>query len=248
MTSVATGFIYGDTITPEWRRSYNNMLMQDLLSTKRIVMEHSLYAAPGEEAEARNKIIKLFLNQDPKAEWLFLMDTNVVFAMDILDKLLINAGPEKPIIGALQFKTVPADINPTGVQSFNVEPMIYVYRGDDIYTVNDYVFDLIMKCSAVPASCMLIHRSVLADPRWLDDRHPLPWFRQTVRKGTFVEDFHRFCGKAEELGYPIHVNTSARTGRVIKATIDEEVFLRMTRPQVLKENANKTIYKSVPVS
>jgi hypothetical protein len=223
------------------------MLMQDLLSNKRIVMEHSLYAGPGEESEARNKIINLFLTQEPKAEWLFLMDTNIIFPIDILDKLLINAGPDKPIISALVFKTVPADFNPIGAQAFNIEPMIYVYRGDEVYTVNDYVFDFIMKCSAAPASCMLIHRSVLEDKRWLDDRHPLPWFRQTVRKGKFVEDYHRFCDKAGEFGYPVHVNTAARTGTMVRAAIDEEMFLRATRPQVLKENANKTIYKSVPV-
>jgi hypothetical protein len=227
--SVVLGFCYGNTITPEWRRSYNNLLINDLLTTKNIIAEHSAHAGPEGIAEARCKVVKMFLEIEPYAEWLFFTDTDAVFPVTILDTLLKSASKEAPIVGALSFRLVEGDMNPTGAASFVLEPMIYAYRGDDIYTINDYVPDTVLRCSAVSIHAMLIHRSVLEDPRWLEDRHPLPWFRTSVRKGKLISDFHFFCNKAGDFGYPVHVNTAAKTAHVKPIHLDEDLFQKMNR-------------------
>lgn len=82
-----------------------------------------------------------------------------------------------------------------------------------------------MQVNATGAHCLLIHRSVLADSRWADDKHPLPWFRVGVRNSEEVSEDQFFCIKAQSLGYPIWVDTAAKTGHVKTFIADEQLYL-----------------------
>ena len=79
--------------------------------------------------------------------------------------------------------------------------------------------------NATGAHCLLIHRSVLTDPRWREDGHPLPWFRSAVRLGREVSEDQFFCVRAQALGFPVHVHTGIKTGHVKTFVASEELYL-----------------------
>jgi len=79
----------------------------------------------------------------------------------------------------------------------------------------------------LPTHCMLIHRSVLEDPRWHDDGHFHPWFRMSEYGGKEMSEDLFFCWKANELGYPIHANTKAKTGHEKHLVFDEDLYLKV---------------------
>ena len=88
----------------------------------------------------------------------------------------------------------------------------------------DYPRDQVVSVDSTGAACVLIHRSVLEDKRWLTPEHPFPWFRETVFDGKPCSEDHFFFAKARHLGFPIHVDTAAKTGHVKPQVIDEDFF------------------------
>jgi hypothetical protein len=53
----------------------------------------------------------------------------------------------------------------------------------------------------------------------------LPWFRESVLHGKVCSEDHFFCLTAGSFGYPIHLDTAAKTGHVKSFVADEDVFL-----------------------
>lgn len=227
--TVAIGFCHApNTITGEWRNSYTQLLQRDAYTHQRIVAEH--YNVTGGTGIPRSRCIitEQFLEAEHQADWLFFLDTDASFDSDILDILLQDADPvERPIVGGLAFKAVYGEPNAVGARSFTLEPTIYQGKDGVYYTVNKYPLNALLKVTATGCHCLLIHRSVLEDPRWKEDRHPHPWFRMFVRNGyENSEDFY-FCERAQELGYPVYVSTRAKTGHVKSIVLDEDLYLAM---------------------
>ena len=104
-------------------------------------------------------------------------------------------------------------------------PTIYVYKDNETVCVANYPRDQVVQCHATGAHCLLIHRTVVADERWLADGHPLPWFRTAVAHGEEVSEDQFFCMKAGSLGFPVHVDTSIKTGHVKTFVADESFYL-----------------------
>jgi hypothetical protein len=162
-----------------------------------------------------------------------MVDTDATFAPDTLDRLLQSADPEaRPVVGALAFGVRPAkdakghDIrNGVGACPLELFPTIYVYGEDGVGMVGDYPRDQMVQCHATGGHCILIHRNVLADPRWHDDGHPQPWFRMAHRASGEVSEDQFFCMKAGALGFPIFVDTSIKTGHVKTFIADEDLYL-----------------------
>lgn len=231
---VIVGFCYGQsTMTPQWRRCLNFVMMRDATRSRRIVGELAHEVSGVHIPTARCSIVRTFLEHPAKPDWLWIVDTDATFADDVLDRLLASADPkERPIVGALAFGVRPtkdakgADIvNPVGAWVPQLFPTIYVYTEEGTGCVENYPRDTIVQCHATGAHCLLVHRSVLADPRWQQDGHPLPWFRTSVRNGAEVSEDQFFCMKAGAFGYPVHVDTSIKTGHVKTFVADEDLFL-----------------------
>lgn len=233
---VLVGFCYGQsTITPQWRKCYTHVTLRDAATKRRIVGELAHEASGAHVPTARTSIVREFLDHPAKPEWLWLVDTDATFADDVLERLLAVADPkERPIVGALAFGVRPFkdaagndlfnDVYATPLQLF---PTIYVMDPDttDMVCVYGYPQNEVVRCHATGAHCMVIHRSVLADQRWLEDGHPLPWFRMAVRNGREVSEDQFFCLRAGALGFPIHVDTSVKTGHVKTFVADEDFYL-----------------------
>lgn len=231
---VMVGYCFGQsTITPQWQRAYLQVLMRDAATTRRIVGQAAHEASGAHVPSARSSIAAEFLAHPAKPEWLWFVDTDATFADDVLDRLMATAHQkDRPIVGALAFGVRIAKddtgrevVNSVGACGLELFPTIYLYNDDGTTsTVFGYPRNQVVQCHATGAHCLLIHRTVLADPRWVDG-HPLPYFRTAVINGSEVSEDQFFCMKAGSLGYPVHVDTSIKTGHVKTFVADEDMYL-----------------------
>lgn len=227
---VAVGFCYSqNTQTPQWRRSYTFALMR---SQGRIVGEFARETSGVHLPRGRCEIVRDFLAHPAQPEWLWMIDTDATFADDALERLIASADPKaRPIVGALAFGVRPVMdddkpiLNGCGAGPLELFPTIFLYGEEGTGCVYAYPRDQVVHCHATGAHCLLMHRSVLADPRWTQDGHPQPWFRSSVWAGNEVSEDHFFCIKAGSFGYPIHVDTSVKTGHVKTFVADEDLYL-----------------------
>lgn len=227
---VAVGYCYGQTTqAPQWRRAYTSVLIRDAATKRRIVGEFAHEASGAHIPTARCAIVREFLAHPGKPEWLWMQDTDAVYGDDILEHLLASAHPkERPIVGALAFGVKPVDQGTVwGEVALQLFPTIYVLDPETEQTmcVGGYPTDQVIRCHSTGAHCMVVHRSVLADARWVEDGHPLPWYRMAVRNGQEVSEDQFFCLRAGALGYPVHVDTGAKTGHV-KTFVAGEMLYR----------------------
>lgn len=231
---VAVGFCYGQsTFTPQFAASYRMVLARDAATKHRVVHEFGHEASGVHVPTARCNIVRSFLTAPSKPEWLWMIDTDATFGDDILERLLESADAKtRPIVGALAFGVRVAkdeagnDLrNSVGASPLELFPTLYVWDAEGVSCINMYPPDQMVQVNATGAHCLLIHRSVLADSRWADDKHPLPWFRVGVRNSEEVSEDQFFCIKAQSLGYPVWVDTAAKTGHVKTFIADEQLYL-----------------------
>ena len=233
MTSVVVGFLHrADAIAPLFRRSLTMLLMRDAATSQHVIAELDKESSANISG-ARCGVVKDFLAHPAEPEWLWMIDSDMTFADDILERLLATADPiSRPIVGALCFGVGPMKIN--GKDYFNAEYSTLYKPFPTIYTLDDdgkmqhwqtYMENTVQPVNSTGAACLLVHRSVLADPRWTEDGHPFPWFREAVLHGKPCSEDHFFCLKAGKLGYPIVVDTSIKTGHVKTFVVDEEMYL-----------------------
>jgi GT2 family glycosyltransferase len=203
---------------------------------------------------ARNKIVRAFLEDFPsKPEWLWFIDSDMTFEPNILELLLESADPvERPIMGGLCFALMRGEaqeIVPTlyGFTSDAIPKMI---------RYNAYPQDQLVQVVGTGAACLLIHRTVLEtmrNARWGDQdveafraqygpdvqfpyplgqlKYPPPWpfFQETVTGNDWGESMSEdltFCLRAAQCGFPVHVDTRAKTGHVKPVVIDEAEFFK----------------------
>lgn len=208
------------------------VMMRDAATSRHIVGEFDQESSAN-ISSARCQIVRDFLAHPAKPEWLWMIDSDMTFGHDILDRLLATADPtERPIVGGLCFGVRPVKFN--GVEQFNdclatpleLFPTIYTLNeSGQMQHWNSYPRDTVVQVHSTGAACLLVHRSVFADERWTQDGHPLPWFRESVLNGKVCSEDHFFCIKAGSLGYPLHLDTAAKTGHVKTFIADEDLFL-----------------------
>lgn len=176
-------------------------------------------------AETRTRIVQSFLDSEAfaQAQWLVMVDSDMVFTHDDVHDLLERADAvERPIMAGLCF---------AGQSIETMYPTIYrAYRPFpdaplEIEKVRDYPQDTIVSCDATGAAFMAVHRSVLVKMAEAFPG-PYPWFvegHQDKHGRPFGEDI-AFCLRARSLGYPIHVDTRIKVGHVKQVTLTEELF------------------------
>jgi hypothetical protein len=167
----------------------------------------------------RNEIVKKFL-QFGRADWLWMVDTDMTFDPDVVEALLAHADPvDAPIVGGLCF-----GFGDDGL----IHPTLYGLDGDpddpahlDVTRFNVYPEHTMMQVVATGAACLLIHRTVLERMRTF--RHPsgrvgfndaFPWFQELEHDGRPVSEDIAFCWRAGLMGIPVHVNTDVEIGHI----------------------------------
>lgn len=244
--SVIVGYCHGDRIHPAFMSSYEGVLVRDLLTTRRLLGKVDAYSSGAHVATGRCRIVRKFLEHPKRPDWLWMIDTDATFPVTILDQLMASADPvERPIVGGLAFGVKPETddqgrelVNECRASVLELFPTLYLFNeAGKTFRLWNYPQNELVEVHGTGCHCLLIHRSVLEHPCW-DTEHPLPWFRSgTVLAGGEVSEDLFFCIEARRAGFPIHVNTAAKTGHIKEVVVDEDAYRRQLEAKGLAGKA-----------
>lgn len=167
---------------------------------------------------ARNDLTDRFLTTD--AEWLLTVDSDMMFAPDLLERLLAIADPaERPIVGPLCYST-----NHDGVF-----PVAYRMVGGRFAFIANPPEDTLLKVDGVGAACLLMHRSALEKIR--DDKVlPGQWYDHLFLGDKPVGEDLAFCVRARSSGIPIFVHTGIPIRHIKgRMAVDRDSFVHWRR-------------------
>lgn len=231
--------------------SWTDMMLADQAGYQRIIGGSNQYirkqAGTMGVAAARNEIVRYFLDQH--AEWLFMVDSDMGFSGDTLDRMVESATRNRvPILGALCFaqKTDP-DI-PLGefhAQRYRIQPTLYRYveiesTGEiGFQALTRYKRDEFQSVAATGAACVLVHRSAL------EVIGPDPFMPITSSTGggngtprTFSEDLS-FCIRAGAADLNIGVDTSIKTTHYKGGIYLDEVTFAMQQETLIQAKGHE---------
>jgi len=161
-------------------------------------------------ARARNTLVWKFLDMSA-AEWLWMTDTDMVFAPDALDRLVAAADPaERPVVGALCYSQHPDTGDPVSTMYELAErdgQLVFIpYR--------QWPEDACVRVAATGAACLLMHRDALERIAEKTAEPAAPWFRETVIGRQLIGEDLTFCLRAAAAGVPVHVHTGVQAGHM----------------------------------
>lgn len=167
-------------------------------------------------AAGRNHLVEAFLATP--GEWLLMVDDDMVFPDDVVERFLKVAHPRKaPIVGGLAF----------GVGRDGIFPTLFRLseEAQSPVRMDAWPLDEVVEVDATGAACLFVHRSVfeaLAE----EYSKPWQWFQETTLHGNSVGEDMTFCLRARAAGFPIKVDTSIKFGHVKPRVIDEDEYFR----------------------
>jgi hypothetical protein len=212
---VVIGYLSGGDTRIEFTRSIGAVHAHSL--TRGVPLVGQLPHVSGPRiAAGRNHLVESFLATP--AEWLLMVDDDMSFDGDAIERFLKSADRRKrPIVGGLAFATGRDGMFPT---LFRIHPEAGVPTRLDAWPLGEVV-----DVDGTGAACLFVHRSVFEKMAEHYER-PWQWFQETTLNGNTVGEDMTFCLRARALGFPIVVDTSIRFGHVKPRTIDENEFFR----------------------
>ena len=230
---VSVCWLHPGVVSSVYARSLVDSLLWDQQRDEPRIVTHG-YGHVGNECgtgglvAGRNDLARIVLDHSD-AEWMFMVDSDMGFAPDTIDRLIDAADPvERPVVGALCFAHKTSGRKEFNAIRYVASPTVYdfVETGTKVGFVArlGYERDAVVPCSGTGAAAVLVHRSALAAVR---GEHGDTWFdpiTHPLGPTTFSEDLS-FCVRLAACGIPIHVHTGVRTthhkGGVF---LDEEFF------------------------
>jgi GT2 family glycosyltransferase len=215
---VSVGFLHPGHYAACFAKSLQQLLFFDATGPQRIVSHQ--YGEIGKECgsggivDGRNQLAKMMCDQSD-ADWLFMVDSDMGFAPDTVERLIEAADPnERPVVGGLAFaQKTDGRSNFYGIR-YRAQPTLYDYVDleDRVGFVPrfDYPRNELVTVAATGGAVVLIHRSVLERIR---AKHGEVWFNPIIHpKGptTFSEDLS-FCVRVASLDLPMYVHTGVKT-------------------------------------
>lgn len=229
------GYCHPGQVTAHFHESLLNLVVGDAMGPKRIVNGGGRLGMQSSAniSTARNDIVRHFLGRD--AEWLWMVDTDMVFDPDTLERLVAAADPDTaPIVGGLCF----------GIEDGILFPTLYDIGGDEneieFLRYNIWPPDQLMPVFGTGAACLLIHRRVLEVVQAKAFSTVHPWFQEREVMGKAVGEDLTFCMRAQIAGFPVQVHTGIKIGHVkshvlIAAQYEaQQQMLRMREEEMAK--------------
>jgi GT2 family glycosyltransferase len=214
---VTVGFLHPGHYAACFAESLKELLFHDLANNQRIVShafgQLAKECGSGGIVEGRNKLAQAMCDES-EADWLFMVDSDMGFAPDTVERLLAVADRKtRPVVGALAFAHKTDGRGEFGTIRYLAQPTLYdiVELDDRIGVVPrfDYPRDEVVQVAATGGACVLIHRSAFLAIRakygdvWFDQvRHP---------KGAHFSEDLSFCIRLAACGIEVHVDTSIKT-------------------------------------
>ena len=181
-------------------------------------------------SNARNDIVRDFLAMPAQPDWLWMVDSDMHFEPDTLDKLLASADPDPesehyaPIVGGLCFGTNDGKLFATlyGIKDVPGE-------GVRSYRYDEFPPDAMFQVAATGAACLLIHRTVLEQMRDKNFNAVYPWFQETELNGRPCGEDFTFCLRAGMLGFPVWVDTGIKIGHHKSHILTDDMYLEQRK-------------------
>lgn len=232
---VSIGFLHPGEYAHCFAESLQDVLLNDLSGPARTAHPFGKLGkecGSGGIVDGRNQLAKIMCDDSP-AEWLFMVDSDMGFAADTLERLLATAHPKgRPIVGALCFANkTDGKASHYGVR-YRACPTLYQWRDDGervgFVPMLDYPRNQVVPVAATGGACVLIHRSVFEQVR---AKYGDVWFDPiTHPTGTKFSEDLSFCIRAAACDFPIVVDTSVKTTHDKGAVfLDEEFYDRQER-------------------
>jgi hypothetical protein len=226
---VAVVYCHPGTVEGLFHESMMQLLLHDARTNQRVTRDGevaSLGSGP-RISSARNTLANLVLAHPKRPDWMWMVDADMTFAPDTLDRLVKAATDHQALImGGLCFG---------GGRGGALFPTLYRLTEPDedgkvVHHIEDYPADSVVKVDATGAACILVHRAALVKIRdafkTMDTpkgkiANPAPWFMETFHNGReFGEDW-TFCMRAAQVGIPVYVHTGIKVGHVKPHLLDE---------------------------
>lgn len=231
---VAFGYVHPDHVSVLFHTSFMQTVLYDKANQNRIVGGAAKFSSAN-ISNARNDVVRQFLALPSKPEWLWMVDTDMEWEPDAVERLLLSAydddGQVKAhVVGALCF----------GVHDGMLWPTLYALDYDDgelgVFRYNDYPRpegdeDCMFQVAATGAAFLLIHRTVLERMLERGFNRTYPWFQEMELQGKPCGEDFTFCLRAGQLEYPIWVNTAVRIGHHKSYVLKESMFLDQRQPR-----------------
>jgi hypothetical protein len=198
--------------------------------------------------EARNSIMAHFLDRTDAA-WLLMIDDDMGFRPDLLDRLLEAAmhselavwpedggGPIPPVVGALCFG-LRREQAMTETGGYETQPFPTLYDWAEVewpdgtrepgFKVRpSYTPNALTRVAGTGAAALLVHRHAAARVRATQCDGKPEWFEHArYRSGTKVSEDLSFCYRLNAAGIPIYVHTGVPTSHMKTVWVDERYYL-----------------------
>jgi hypothetical protein len=206
-------------ITHGWMRS------EFVQSIHRLLLErpekiHSVITQIGPYINInRHRLTNAFLETD--ADWLLMLDTDVILDTKNYDVLINSADVEKyPILAGKYFFHFPSD-----------NPPFHVSAQKDGDWLNEYPENVIVEdCHSVAAGLMIVHRSVFEKTRDNKPDSKTPWWWNGLDVDGFSEisEDSYFCEQVRDAGIPIAIHTGVVADHIRKMAVMEDYFLKQS--------------------
>lgn len=228
---VVVGYLSPSTLHAAFHESMLDLLVYDVAYHQRIVNGGGrLHIQAGANLSApRNSVIRRFLEYG-KAEWLWLVDSDMTFKPDTVERLLDHADPvTAPIVGGLCFGFD---------DKANIQPTLFGLVGDEdepkVIRYHEWPPDAMFEVAATGAACLLIHKSALEKIRDVQIpsrggrpgfNNAYPWFQETEHDGSPVSEDITFCWRAINSGVRVWVNTAVQLGHIKDRELTMDAYL-----------------------
>lgn len=199
---VVVGYCSGEQVDARFNRS----LVRLIFAEERIFPPDGgvIHIRSGPRvAAARNAIVRTFLTERPNANWLLMLDSDMVFEPDLVDRLLnVSQDNDVKIVGGLCFG---------GGYTNEIFPTMYMMEGENIGPIADIPEDKLVRVDGTGAACLLVHRSVY-DAMIGKFEDPHQWFAETIWHGKEIGEDLSFCLRAKLCGFDTYVHTGIQVG------------------------------------
>lgn len=221
---VVAAYLHPIEVSAAFMESFVHMLVYDAANDRRILEGGGFLAlqAGSNLSGPRNKVVEQFLGYG-QADWLVMIDSDMVFSPDLVDRLLEHADPDKaPIVGALCF---------VFDEDGKVKPTLYGLMEDDeqpdpqVIRYETWPPDTMMQVAATGTGCVLIHKSALQRIAERKFNSAFPWFQETSINGKPCGEDITFCFRAIQCDIPVHVNTAVKIGHVKRRILTVESWM-----------------------
>lgn len=207
VSKAVVGYVHPDYVRGEFMASMLALQRRTTIPIDTILHVHS---GPN-IARARNSLVRAFL--DRNADWLMMVDTDMVFRYDTLDRLVRAADPVlRPIMGAfcLMEEQRGGEALPT---LYEISEGV---NGIGFARYLEWPDDAVFRIGATGTGCVVFHRSVFeivaANPK--TTQPAWPWFRETSLDGRPLGEDFSFMIRCAINDLPVHVHTGVQVGHM----------------------------------